>query len=114
VTAVLRAVEEVIARGDDADDVLRGVVAALVSSGGCEWAGVLFAESGELVPGPSAGEPRPDARARAPVVYGGERIAELAADGCVDVQLLERVAALISPYCLVGWDTGGEPWDPSA
>ena len=25
---------------------------------------------------------------------------------------LERVAVLISPYCLVGWDTGGVPWDP--
>ena len=23
---------------------------------------------------------------------------------------LERVALLISPYCLVGWDTGGVPW----
>ena len=29
-----------------------------------------------------------------------------------DRQFLERVAVLISPYCLVGWDTGGEPWRP--
>jgi hypothetical protein len=114
VTAVLQAVEEVLARGDEADDALRGVVAALVSSGGCDWAGVLFAESGELVLGPSAGAPRQEARARVPVLYDGERVAELAADGCADIQVLERVAALISPYCLVGWDTGGEPWDPGA
>jgi hypothetical protein len=114
VTDAWQAAEEAIARGDDADDVLRGVVAALVSSGGCEWAGVLFVESGELVLGPAAGEPRPNARTHVPVTYGGERIAELAADGCTDVPVLERVAALISPYCLVGWDTGGEPWDPGA
>ena len=37
-----------------------------------------------------------------------------AADGCADIRLLEHIAALISPYCLVGWDTGGEPWDPDA
>jgi L-methionine (R)-S-oxide reductase len=29
-----------------------------------------------------------------------------------DRSFLERVATLISPYCLVGWDTGGEPWSP--
>jgi hypothetical protein len=29
-----------------------------------------------------------------------------------DQALLERVAILISPYCLVGWDTGGEAWSP--
>jgi GAF domain-containing protein len=29
-----------------------------------------------------------------------------------DRAFLERVAALISPYCLVGWDTGGEEWAP--
>jgi hypothetical protein len=26
--------------------------------------------------------------------------------------LLERVAILISPYALVGWDTNGESWNP--
>jgi methylglutaconyl-CoA hydratase len=29
-----------------------------------------------------------------------------------DRAFLERVALLISPYCLVGWDTGGEAWSP--
>ena len=29
-----------------------------------------------------------------------------------DDAMLERVATIIAPYCLVGWDTGGdaEPW----
>ena len=29
-----------------------------------------------------------------------------------DRALLERVAVLVSPYALVGWDTGGEEWTP--
>jgi L-methionine (R)-S-oxide reductase len=29
-----------------------------------------------------------------------------------DRTFLERVALLISPYCLVGWDRGGEAWSP--
>jgi L-methionine (R)-S-oxide reductase len=29
-----------------------------------------------------------------------------------DRVFLERVAELISPHCLVGWDTGGEGWSP--
>jgi L-methionine (R)-S-oxide reductase len=29
-----------------------------------------------------------------------------------DREFLERVATLISPHCLVGWDTGGERWAP--
>jgi hypothetical protein len=113
VSDVLDAVGRALAGGGDPDDALRGVVSALVERGGCDWAGILFVESGDLVLGPQSGEPRPDARRQVPVVYEGERVAELAADGCDDDALLERVAALISPYCLVGWDTGGVPWDPA-
>ena len=36
---------------------------------------------------------------------GGELSAE-------DREFLERVAAIVSPYALVGWDTGGEEWAP--
>jgi hypothetical protein len=46
-----------------------------------------------------------------PVVYGNERVGELElADD--DAAFAARVAALISPYVLVGWDTAGEPWSP--
>jgi putative methionine-R-sulfoxide reductase with GAF domain len=37
---------------------------------------------------------------------------EPAAFGPDDRAFLERVAQLISPHCLVGWDTGGEAWTP--
>ena len=109
--AAIEAVERVVDRGGDADDVLRGVVRVLVEDGDCAWAGILFVESGALVLGPHAGEQRPEARTQTPVVYRGDRVAELVTDGCDDRAFLERVALLISAYCLVGWDTGGIPWD---
>jgi hypothetical protein len=108
----LAAIERVVAEGTEADDVLRAVVAALVEHGGCAWAGILFAEEGDLVLGPEAGEPDPGLRLQLPVVYEGARVAELVADGCADTAFLGRVADLIATHCLVGWDTAGEPWIP--
>jgi hypothetical protein len=105
------AVDEVIEAGGEPDDVLRGVMAALVDSGAASWAGILFAESGELVLGPEAGTSR-GAAVRVPVYFSGTPVAELAAEGCDDRALLEHVAGLIGEHCLVGWDTGGVPWEP--
>ena len=54
-----------------------------------------------------------------PISYDDIVVAEIdidsdvpAAFGDEDRVLLERVAELISPHCLVGWDTGGEAWEP--
>jgi hypothetical protein len=110
----IEAVRAVLDGGSDADDALRAVVDLLVARGGCAWAGILFVENGELALGPEAGDQRPGDRTRVPVVYDGDRVAELVADGCDDPTLLERVAPLIAAYCLVGWDTGGAPWDPAS
>jgi hypothetical protein len=107
------AVERTLEQGGDPDDLLRSVVAALVGEGGCAWAGILFAEEGELVLGPQAGTPAGKRRA-VPVEFQGVRVAELAADGAPDDGSLTRIASLIAPYCLVGWDTGGVPWDGEA
>jgi hypothetical protein len=90
------------------------VVQTLVEHGGWSWAAILFVEEGELVLGPEAGEPEPSRRTQVPVTYQGEKVAELVADGCDDRAFLERVAVLVSAHCLVGWDTGGIPWDPAA
>jgi hypothetical protein len=106
------AIDGALGRGGDPDDALREVVATLVDRAGCAWAGILFREQGELVLGPQAGEPRPSERTQLPVVFDGAVVAQLVADACPDAALLERVAVAISPYCLVGWDTGGEPWEP--
>jgi hypothetical protein len=110
--AELAEIEAIVERGGDADDVLRHVVAALARR--YPWAGILFVEDGDLVLGPAAGEPDPATRTQVPVTFNGDRIAELAADGAPeeDRTFLERVAGLVAVHCLVGWDTGGEDWEP--
>jgi hypothetical protein len=105
-------VEAVVARGGDADDVLRAVVAVLRDEPGHDWVGIFFVEEGELVLGPAAGREDSARRTQVPVVYDGARIAELAVDGDVDRAALEQIAQLIAAHCLVGWDTGGEAWNP--
>jgi len=106
-------IDEIVARGGDADDVLRAVVAALHDDAGYPWAGILFVESGGLVLGPEAGEPGSATRRAVPVAWQGEPVAELAVEGAPDEDepFLRRVASLVSVQCLVGWDTGGEPWE---
>ena len=105
-------IEAILGREGDADDVLREVVALLAERYG--WAGILFVEEGELVLGPQAGTPDPAARTQVPVAFNGDRIAELAVDGAPeeDRTSLERVAELVAGHCLVGWDIGGEDWEP--
>lgn len=97
----------------DADDVLREAVSELAKTH--DWVGIAFVEQGELVLGPATG-PEPEATFAVPIVYEGAPIAELRvapADVTPEQQAsLERVAAELSPYSLVGWDTGGEAWSP--
>jgi hypothetical protein len=107
------AIESIVREGGDADDVLRRVVAALHDDAGYAWAGIFFVEEAALTLGPSAGEPDEPRRLSVPVLWQDERIAELAVDGALeeDRRFLEHVASLVSGHCLVGWDTGGEPWE---
>ena len=112
----LEAVERILNRGGDADDVLRQVVDVLHDR--CEhysWVGIELVEGDDLVLGPSQGGEPPAERTRFPVAYRGNVVAELSLAGSPgedEAAFLERVATLISPYCLVGWDTGGERWAP--
>jgi putative methionine-R-sulfoxide reductase with GAF domain len=104
-------VEEIVGAGGDADDVLRAVVAELVE-GGCAWAGIWFVEGERLELGPEAGTPDESRRVRVPIRFRDERVGELGVDGTAEAAFVERVAALISPHVLLGWDTGGETWTP--
>jgi hypothetical protein len=110
----LEAVDRIIERGGDADDILRDIVAALHEQAGYAWAAISFLEDGELALGPHAGTPNETRRTNVPVTWQGVRVAELAIDDAPeeDRMFLERVAVLVSGYCLVGWDTGGESWEP--
>jgi hypothetical protein len=105
-------VEAIVARGGDADDILRAVVAALAARYG--WAAIAFAEAGDVVLGPQAGGAQPAEPVRVPVVWGGEQIAELRISGAPEKDRISlgRAADLVAGQCLVGWDTGGEAWEP--
>ncbi len=111
--ARLEAIEQIVSCGGDADEILRDVVSALHTEAGYPWAAILFVENSALALGPSAGT-EGGSRTTVPVTWQGERIAELAIDDAPeeDRKFLERVAALVADHCLVGWDTGGESWEP--
>jgi putative methionine-R-sulfoxide reductase with GAF domain len=112
--AALAKIEAIVGEGGDADVVLRDVVAALHDDAGYPWAGIFFVEDGALALGPHAGTPHDTTRTAIPVTWNGDRIAELAIDDAPeeDRMFLERVASLVADHCLVGWDTGGESWEP--
>jgi hypothetical protein len=109
--AAVEAVDRILAGEREPDDVLREVVDALVATGGCSFAWILFREENELVPGPQAGVPDPEARTQVPVLFNADHVADLVADGCAEPARLEQIAVAISPHCLVGWDTDGVPWN---
>jgi L-methionine (R)-S-oxide reductase len=156
----LRAIDEIVSSGGDADEVLREVVELLHDRfERYSWVGIYLVEGGELVLGPWKGpeatehvripvgqgicgaaaasgqtevvddvdaDPRylacfPSTRSEivVPIAYEGQVVGEIdidsdrpAAFGADDRAFLERVAELISSHCLVGWDTGGVPWEP--
>ncbi|HEY3765338.1 MAG TPA: GAF domain-containing protein [Gaiellales bacterium] len=155
----LAAIERIVNREADSDDIVRLTVEVLHDRlDAYSWVGIYFVEEGDLVLGPWKGpratdhtripigqgvcgaaaasgvteivadvnaDPRylacfPSTRSEivVPVAYEGTVVAEIDIDsdtpgafGEADRAFLERVATLISPYCLVGWDTGGEDWD---
>jgi hypothetical protein len=111
-SGALEAIERVLNRGGEADDVLRQVVAILHERLD-RFVRISFVESDGLVPGPALGEE--SATTAFPIAFQGSRVADLEAGGDLtddDRALLERVAVLVSPYALVGWDTLGEEWTP--
>ena len=111
-SGALEAVERVLNRGGEADEVLRQVVAILHDRLG-QFVRISFVEAEGLAPGPAAGDEA--ATTPFPILFQGRRVADIEAGGQLtpeDEALLARVATLVSPYALVGWDTGGEAWTP--
>lgn len=108
----LEALDGILDRGGEPDDVLRSAVGVLVEEPGIVWAGIAFLEGGDLVVGPQAGRPDESRRVRVPIAFQGTPVGELWIDGEADQALLERVAVLISAHVLIGWDTRGEDWEP--
>jgi hypothetical protein len=118
-TGAVEAIERILNREPEADQILREAVVVLQERiPGARGVAVAFVEDGALAPGPIAGAGVDAAPAIAvPVLYERRPVAELwiDADGEPDGDdraFLARVSDLLSPYCLVGWDTGGEAWEP--
>ena len=108
----LEALDRILNRGGEPDDVLRSVVRVLADEPEIVWAAVAFLDEGQLVVGPQAGEPDEARRAATDVVFQGAKVGELWVDGDAEPGFLERVALLVSAHVLIGWDTGGEAWEP--
>jgi L-methionine (R)-S-oxide reductase len=156
----LEAVDRIVNREPEADEVLRKTVDGLHDRfGHYSWVGIYLVEGDDLVLGPWKGPQATDhvripigqgicgaaatsgsteivddvnaddrylacfvstrSEIVVPIVYEGRVVGEIdidsdvpAAFGDEDREFLERVALLISPHCLVGWDTGGEQWEP--
>ena len=156
--SALEAVDRIVNRESETDEVLRRVVEVLHDRfDHYSWVGIYLVEGDELVLGPWKGPQAtehvripvgqgvcgaaaasgkteivddvnaddrylacfPSTRSEivVPIVYEGRVVGEIdidsdepAAIGDADRAYLERVAVLISPHCLVGWDTGGVPW----
>jgi hypothetical protein len=109
---VLTAIEDITAAGGDVDDVLRATVIRLADEPDVSWAGILFVEGDELALGPSAGAHDEERAVATPIEYRGAPVGELVVHGAADVSTLGRVAELVAPFVLLGWDTGGEAWTP--
>ena len=108
----VEAIERILGETEDADDVLRGAVAALVSEPEIAWAGISFLDDGVLLLGPEAGAPDETRRMCVPITFQNALVGELWADGNPDRALLEHVASLLAAQVLIGWDTGGDAWEP--
>jgi len=113
----LEAVERIVNRESEADEVLRQTVEVVHDRiDAYTWVGLAFIEDGNSVLGPSRGGNDGRSRIETPVVYRGMHVATLLVETEAppteqDTSFLERVAVLISAHCLVGWDTGGVPWE---
>jgi hypothetical protein len=109
---MLETLDGLLARSEDADEALRETVRLLAAEPDVSWAAVAFSDEGALTVGPAAGTPNEARRVRTPVVFQGETVGELWVDGDTDQELLAQVADRISAHVLIGWDTGGEAWEP--
>ena len=111
-TALLAAIETALASAGEPDDALREVVRLLAVEPEIAWAGIAFLENGELVLGPSAGTPDPERRTQVTLCYKEQPVGELIVDGTPEPADVEAIAARLGEHVLLGWDTGGETWEP--
>lgn len=111
--ALVAAVAAIVDGGEESDAILRAAVDALASASGA-GVGIRFVEEGAFTDGPWSG-PAGERAVEVPIRYDDDVVAELVSSAPLDDAARaawERVADLLSPFCLVGWDIGGEDWEP--
>jgi hypothetical protein len=112
-TAVVAAIQAIVDGAEEADQILLGTIAHLATrydSG----VGLRFVEEGVFSEGPWAGATGPVA-AQVPIAYDDELVGEFVVSSKLDDDAratFEAAALIIADYCLVGWDIGGEDWEP--
>ena len=105
-TGLVADVERIVDHGEEADEILRAAV-ALIAKRSDAFCGIRFLEDGSPVDGPSAGAFTAPGTVTS-IAYDGSPVAELVLGRALPES--DAIAELLAPYCLVGWDTGGETW----
>lgn len=111
--AVVAAIQAIVDGADEADQILLGTIAYLAERYGA-GVGMRFVEEGAFTNGPWAGATG-SALSQVPIHYDGELVGEFITSIELDDAArgtFEAVAAIVGDYCLVGWDIGGEDWEP--
>ncbi len=109
----VEAIERIINRESEADEILRQSVATIAKRFET-FCGIRFVEDGGMIDGPSGGD-YAEPQSVVSITYDDSSIAEIALGMPLeeeDRDAFDRIAKLLSPFCLVGWDTGGEAWNP--
>ena len=110
---VVAAVQAIVDTADEADQILLATIALLADRYDA-GVGLRFVEAGVFSDGPWAG-PAGATGAEVPIHYDGELVGEFITTAVLadaDRATFETVAGLVGDYCLVGWDIGGEDWEP--
>ena len=98
--------------GEEADQILRAVIARIAVEDGVRRVAIEFVELDGAIVGPSAGQATRATPASTPITFQRDEVARLLIEGrALDPATAAEIARLVAPYCLVGWDTGGEDWD---
>ena len=111
--AVVSTIQAIVDGAEEADQILLGTIAHLAERYGA-GVGLRFVEEGVFSDGPWAGVTGSVAT-QVPIAYDDELVGEFVVSTPLDDDAratFEAVALIIADYCLVGWDIGGEDWEP--
>jgi hypothetical protein len=110
---VIAAIQAIVDGADEADQILLGTIAHLAQRYDA-GVGLRFVEEGAFIDGPWSGPDGP-VGSEVEVRYDDELVGAFVTTAQLDDDAratFEAATRLIGDYCLVGWDIGGEDWEP--